>query len=113
VVSTCRARRRAWQSRVADRPSCACGAWFGDQFLGRERRFLLFQYRAAELAATGFKDGIEIRRIAAGRQPRSHRLAPVPVRLPLPAEHQGSIYENQRASGRRHFTTADRVVAAE
>jgi hypothetical protein len=24
----------------------------------------------------------------------------------LPAEHQGSIYENQRASGRRFFTTA-------
>jgi hypothetical protein len=29
------------------------------------------------------------------------------VRLPLPpAEHQGSIYENQRASARRYFTTA-------
>jgi phytanoyl-CoA hydroxylase len=31
----------------------------------------------------------------------------VPVRLPLPpAAHQGSIYENQRASGRRYFETA-------
>jgi hypothetical protein len=39
----------------------------------------------------------------------------VPVRLPLPpAEHQGSIYENQRASGRRYFdTAAERAVAAE
>ena len=35
------------------------------------------------------------------------RLAPVPVRLPLPpAEHQASIYENQRATGRRFFETA-------
>jgi len=44
------------------------------------------------------------------------RLAPVPVRLPLPpAEHQGSIYENQRATGRRFFETAagqERVAAA-
>jgi hypothetical protein len=38
----------------------------------------------------------------------------VPVRLPLPsAVHQGSIYENQRASGRRYFMTAERAVAAE
>jgi hypothetical protein len=29
------------------------------------------------------------------------------VRLPLPpAEYQGSIYENQRATGRRFFETA-------
>ena len=35
------------------------------------------------------------------------RLTSVPVRLPLPpAEHQGSIYENQRATGRRFFATA-------
>jgi hypothetical protein len=34
-------------------------------------------------------------------------VAPVPVRLPLPsAEYQGSIYENQRTSGRRFFETA-------
>ena len=42
------------------------------------------------------------------------RLTPVPVRMPLPpAEHQGSIYENQRASGRRYFETAPARVAAE
>jgi hypothetical protein len=35
------------------------------------------------------------------------RLAPVPVRMPLPpAEHQGSIHENQCAAGRRFFETA-------
>jgi hypothetical protein len=36
--------------------------------------------------------------------------------MPLPpAEHQGSIYENQRASGRRFFATADETprIAAE
>jgi hypothetical protein len=45
------------------------------------------------------------------------RLAPVPVRLPLPpAEYQGSIYENQRAAGRRFFETAaepERLAAAQ
>jgi hypothetical protein len=34
----------------------------------------------------------------------------VPVRLPLPpAEHQGSIYENQRATGRRFFAMATQL----
>jgi hypothetical protein len=35
--------------------------------------------------------------------------------LPLPpAENQGSIYENQRATGRRYFeAAAERAVAAE
>jgi len=40
----------------------------------------------------------------------------VPVRLPLPpAANQGSIYENQRATGRRFFepAAAERAVAAE
>jgi hypothetical protein len=44
------------------------------------------------------------------------RLVPLPVRMPLPpAEHQGSIYENQRASGRRYFATPDEAprIAAE
>jgi len=86
-------------------------------FSGRERRFLLFQYRAADAwPLLGFKDGIEKfdELLLAGAPTLEPRLAPVPVRLPLPpAEHQGSIYENQRASGRRYFTTADRAVAAE
>jgi len=34
------------------------------------------------------------------------RIVPAPVRMPLPAaEHQGSIYENQRATGKRFFET--------
>jgi phytanoyl-CoA hydroxylase len=39
------------------------------------------------------------------------RLAAVPVRLPLPpAEYQGSIYENQRATEARFFATASQAV---
>jgi hypothetical protein len=34
------------------------------------------------------------------------RIRSAPVRLPLPpADHQGSIYENQRGTGRRFFAT--------
>jgi ectoine hydroxylase-related dioxygenase (phytanoyl-CoA dioxygenase family) len=88
-------------------------------FSGKERRFLLFQYRAADAwPLLGFKDGIEKfdELLLAGRPTVTPRLAPVPVRLPLPpAEHQGSIYENQRATGRRFFATAadgERIAAA-
>jgi len=40
------------------------------------------------------------------------RVCPAPVRMPLPpADHQGSIYENQRGAGRRFFRTfADRAA---
>jgi len=44
------------------------------------------------------------------------RLVPLPVRMPLPpAQYQGSIYENQRAAGRRYFATSDDAprIAAE
>ena len=87
-------------------------------FSGRERRFLLFQYRVADAwPLLGFKDGYEKfdELLLAGEPSLEPRLAPVPVRLPLPpAEHQGSIYENQRTSGRRYFTTpAEHAVAAE
>jgi phytanoyl-CoA hydroxylase len=86
---------------------------------GRERRFLLYQYRAADAwPLLGFKDGIEKfdELILAGRPTVEPRLAPVPVRLPLPpAENQGSIYENQRTTGRRFLEPAvtPRAVAAE
>jgi ectoine hydroxylase-related dioxygenase (phytanoyl-CoA dioxygenase family) len=85
-------------------------------FSGRERRFLLYQYRAADAwPLLGFKDGIakfdEL--LLAGEPTIEPRLAPVPVRLPLPpAEYQGSIYENQRASSRRYFATAPAARAA-
>jgi ectoine hydroxylase-related dioxygenase (phytanoyl-CoA dioxygenase family) len=88
-------------------------------FSGRERRFLLYQYRAADAwPLLGFKDGIEKfdELILAGKPTLEPRLAPVPVRLPLPpAANQGSIYENQRATGRRFFeaAAAERAVAAE
>ena len=85
-------------------------------FSGQERRFLLYQYRAADAwPLLGFKDGIEKfdELLLAGMPTIEPRLAPVPVRLPLPpAEHQGSIYENQRASLRRYFATASAGRAA-
>lgn len=80
-------------------------------FSGRERRFLLYQYRAADAwPLLGLKDGIgkfdEL--LLAGEPSLAPRLTPVPVRMPLPpAEYQGSIYENQRATGRRFFATAE------
>jgi len=90
-------------------------------FSGKQRRFLLFQYRAADawplLGFAGDMDKFD-ELLLAGEPTLTPRLATVPVRLPLPpAEYQGSIYENQRATGRRFFeTAADRqkvVVAAE
>jgi phytanoyl-CoA hydroxylase len=79
-------------------------------FSGKPRRFLLFQYRAADAwPLLGCKDGIEKfdELLLAGAPTLTPRLMPVPVRLPLPpAAHQGSIYENQRATGRRFFATA-------
>jgi phytanoyl-CoA hydroxylase len=79
---------------------------------------LLFQYRAVDAwPLLGFAGGIEKfdDLLVAGGPTLMPRLAPVPVRLPLPpTEHQGSIYENQRATGRRFFETAaerDRLAA--
>jgi hypothetical protein len=86
-------------------------------FSGAERRFLLYQYRAADAwPLLGFKDGIAKfdDLLLAGEPSAAARLSAVPVRLPLPAaEHQGSIYENQRATGRRFFETAAAKEAAE
>jgi phytanoyl-CoA hydroxylase len=87
-------------------------------FSGRPRRFLLYQYRAADAwPLLGLKEGIEKfnEQLIVGENSLSPRLAPVPVRMPLPpAEHQGSIYENQRTSGRRYFETAPATrIAAE
>ena len=87
-------------------------------FSGRPRRFLLFQYRAADAwPLLGLKEGIDKfdEQLIVGEPSLAPRLAPVPVRMPLPpAEHQGSIYENQRASGRRYFEAAPTArIAAE
>jgi ectoine hydroxylase-related dioxygenase (phytanoyl-CoA dioxygenase family) len=85
-------------------------------FSGKERRFLLFQYRAANAwPLLGFAGGIEKfdELLLAGAPTLEPRLTAVPVRLPLPpAAHQGSIYENQRATGRRYFATAAAARAA-
>jgi ectoine hydroxylase-related dioxygenase (phytanoyl-CoA dioxygenase family) len=82
----------------------------------RDRRLLLFQYRAADAwPLLGFPAGIEAfdALLVAGR-PAEPRLAPVPVRLPLPpADYQGSIYENQKGAGRRYFTPPEPAVAAQ
>jgi ectoine hydroxylase-related dioxygenase (phytanoyl-CoA dioxygenase family) len=86
-------------------------------FSGAERRFLLYQYRAADAwPLLGFKDGIAKfdSLLLAGEPSLAPRLAPVPVRLPLPpADNQGSIYENQRTTGRRFFAPAAERAAAE
>jgi phytanoyl-CoA hydroxylase len=87
---------------------------------GKPRRFLLYQYRAADAwPLLGLKEGIDKfnEQLLVGEPSLAPRLVHAPVRMPLPpAEYQGSIYENQRASGRRYFDPADpapRAVAAE
>jgi ectoine hydroxylase-related dioxygenase (phytanoyl-CoA dioxygenase family) len=85
-------------------------------FAGRPRRFLLFQYRAADAwPLLGLKEGIDKfnEQLLVGEPSLAPRLTSVPVRMPLPpAEHQGSIYENQRASGRRYFAVAAELPRA-
>jgi ectoine hydroxylase-related dioxygenase (phytanoyl-CoA dioxygenase family) len=80
----------------------------------RDRRLLLFQFRAADAwPLLGFPAGIAAfdALMAAGRPTLAPRLAPVPVRLPLPpAAHQGSIYENQKGLARRYFEAAEAAV---
>jgi phytanoyl-CoA hydroxylase len=88
-------------------------------FSGQERRFLLFQYRATDAwPLLGLKEGIDKfnEQLLIGEPTLAPRLSDVPVRMPLPpAEHQGSIYENQRSTGRRFFepAAAEQAVAAE
>ena len=72
----------------------------------RDRRLLLFQFRAADAwPLLGFPD-IEAfdKLMVAGASTIEPRLADVPVRLPLPpADRGGSIYENQKALTNRYF----------
>ena len=81
----------------------------------RQRRLLLHEYTAADawplMGIADFDDFND--RMVAGTASVEPRLAPAPVRMPLPAaDHQGSIYENQRGAGRRFFETfADREKA--
>ncbi|MEA2740798.1 MAG: hypothetical protein QOH05_4105 [Acetobacteraceae bacterium] len=72
----------------------------------RDRRLLLFQFRAADAwPILGFPGGIEkFDALMVAGQPQHPRLAPAPVRLPLPpATLQGSLYENQKGMKSRFF----------
>jgi phytanoyl-CoA hydroxylase len=75
----------------------------------RDRRLLLFQFRAADAwPILGFPAGIEaFDALMVAGQSRQPRLAPAPVRLPLPpAVLQGSLYENQKGMKTRFFDMA-------
>jgi phytanoyl-CoA hydroxylase len=82
----------------------------------RDRRLLLLQFRAADAwPLLGYPPGIEAfdDLMVAGAPTLAPRLAPVPVRLPLPpATLQGSIYENQKGLRRRYFETSPDARAA-
>ncbi len=74
----------------------------------RDRRLMLFQYRAADAwPILGFSGGIEtFDALMVAGQSRQPRLAPAPIRLPLPpAVLQGSLYENQKGMKTRFFDT--------
>jgi hypothetical protein len=81
---------------------------------GRPRRLLLHQYRAADAwPILGVPDYQAYRAMLLCGEECEPRLAPAPVRLPLPpAANQGSIYENQRTRKSRFFQTADELEPA-
>ncbi|MEM7407083.1 MAG: phytanoyl-CoA dioxygenase family protein [Pseudomonadota bacterium] len=74
------------------------------------RRLLLYQYQAADawpLAEHYPSLDDYARMVVAGSPTTQPRLAPVPVRMPLPAAlNDGSIYENQRTRRSRYFELA-------
>lgn len=75
----------------------------------KPRRLLLHEYAAADawplMGVANFEEFNG--RIVLGSATIEPRLTNVPVRVPLPpAPFQGSIYENQRAAGKRFFATA-------
>jgi len=80
----------------------------------RQRRLLLHEYAAADawplMGVANFDEFNS--RMVLGEPTIEPRVRPAPVRMPLPpADHQGSIYENQRGSGRRFFQTYDEQAA--
>jgi phytanoyl-CoA hydroxylase len=81
----------------------------------RPRRLLLTEYAAADaFPMVNLKGTFEDYegRMVRGESTATPRVAPVPVRLPLPAaKFQGSIYENQRASKSRFFKTYGEAAA--
>ena len=82
----------------------------------RDRRLLLLQFRAADAwPLLGFPGGIEkFRSLMVAGEHREPRLAPAPVRLPLPpATKQGSLYENQKGMRHRFFDQPAKARVAE
>ena len=83
---------------------------------GRSRRFLLQQYRAADTwPLMDFQQDSDdlYSQLLCGEDTIEPRLEALPVRLPLPpAEHEGSIYENQRKARSRYFPTPEELEAA-
>ena len=81
----------------------------------RQRRLLLHEYTAADawplMGVANFDDFND--RMVMGAPSVEPRIVAAPVRMPLPAaDHQGSIYENQRSAGQRYFETyEERSVA--
>jgi ectoine hydroxylase-related dioxygenase (phytanoyl-CoA dioxygenase family) len=75
----------------------------------RPRRLLLHEYAAADawpLMGVASLEEFQARMVR-GKPTIEPRLAPVPVRMPLPSSpFQGSIYENQKANPKRFFARA-------
>jgi ectoine hydroxylase-related dioxygenase (phytanoyl-CoA dioxygenase family) len=74
----------------------------------RQRRLLLHEYTAADawplMGVANFEEFNS--RMVLGEPNVEPRVVAAPVRMPLPpADHQGSIYENQRATAGRFFDT--------
>jgi phytanoyl-CoA hydroxylase len=75
----------------------------------RSRRLLLYQYTAADAwPLKGIKDyKAYADAMVAGEDTLTPRVVATPVRMPYPeAEHEGSIYENQKGSAKRYFAAA-------
>ena len=76
---------------------------------GRDRRYYLLQYRAADawplMADAPWDEWRE--QLLTGDEVWTPRMESLPVRLPLPEpSNQGSIYENQRGLGNKFFADA-------
>ena len=76
----------------------------------KDRRLLLFQFRTADAwPILGFPGDIaQFHELMVCGQTREPRLAPAPIRLPLPpAAKQGSLYENQKGMKNRFFAVPE------
>ena len=83
---------------------------------GKQRRFLLHQYRAADawpLIAPPTSWEAWNALLVSGEDTLTPRMAQLPIRLPYPpASSTGSIYEYQRELGTRFFKTADELATS-